>query len=83
MFQGVMLVLGNVVKNSALSSLKKAPFVYSISDSKQNAKSFLSHVADSTFYALSHGSLGFALHGRFFNHFPIGQSSLIVANQNL
>ena len=38
--------------------------------------------SDSVFYALSHGSLGFAFHGSFFNHSLIGQNSSI-ANKNL
>ena len=47
-------------------------FVFSIGGSKQNVKSFWTPVSESVFYALSHGSLGFALHGSFFNHFLIG-----------
>ena len=38
--------------------------------------------SDSIFYALSHGSLGFAFHGSFFNPSLIGQNSSI-ANKNL
>ena len=47
-------------------------FVFSIGGPKQNVKSFLTSVSESVFYALSHGSLGSALHGTFFNHFLIG-----------
>ena len=47
-------------------------FVFSIGGPKQNVKSFLTPVSESVFYALSRGSLGFALHGSFFNHFLIG-----------
>ena len=47
-------------------------FVFSLSDPKQNARSFLTPVSGTVVYALSHGSLGFALHGSFFNHLLIG-----------
>ena len=57
-------------------------FVFWISGPKQNARSLLTHVSDPTYYALSHGSLGFALHGSSFNHFLIGANSS-TANQNL
>ena len=43
-------------------------FVLSIVDPKQNAGSLLTHVSDAVFYALSHGTLGFDLHGSFNNH---------------
>ena len=59
-----------------------ALFVFSISDLKQNARSLLTQVSDPAFYALLHGSLGFALHGSFYNRFLIGQNSS-TANQNL
>ena len=52
-----------------------ALFVFLINDPKQNTRSLLMHVSDTAFYALSHGSIGFAPHGSFFNHFPIGQKS--------
>ena len=55
-------------------------FVFSICDPKQNARSLLTPVSDAVFYALSHGSLSFALHGSFFNHLLIGWKSSI-ANQ--
>ena len=48
-------------------------FVFSISDPKQNARSLLTPVFDPAFHALLHGSLGFAVHPSFFNHFLIGQ----------
>ena len=59
-------------------------FVFSISDPKQNARSFFifTPISDPAFHALSLGSLGFALKGSFFNHFLIGQNSS-TANQNL
>ena len=44
-----------------------ALFVFSLSDPKQNARSMLTLVSDTVFYALSHGSLDFAL-----NHLFIG-----------
>ena len=50
----------------------RALFVFSLSDPKQNARSLLTPVSGTVFYALSHGSLGFALHGSFFNHLLIG-----------
>ena len=43
-------------------------FVFSIVGPKQNAGSLLTHVSDSVFIALSHGTLGFALNGSFNNH---------------
>ena len=49
-----------------------ALFVFWISGTKQNARSLLTLVSGPTYYALSHGSLGFALHGSFFYHFFIG-----------
>ena len=60
----------------------KPLFVFLKSDPKQNARSLLTPVSDPAFHALSHGSLSFALHGSFFNHFLIGQNSS-TANQNL
>ena len=50
-------------------------FVFLIGDPKQNVNSFMTPFSDSVFYALSHGSLGFAFHGSFFNHSLIGQNS--------
>ena len=60
----------------------RALFVFSLSDPKQNARSLLTPVSGTVFYALSHGTLGFALHGSFFNHFLIGGNSS-TANQIL
>ena len=57
-------------------------FVFSISDRKQNARSHLTPPSNPAFHALSHGSLGFALHDSFFNHFLNRQNSL-TANQIL
>ena len=47
-------------------------FVFSMVGSKQNAGSLLTPVSDTIFYTLSHDTLGFPLHGSFFNHFLIG-----------
>ena len=49
---------------------------------KQNGGSLLTPVSDTIFDAHSHGTLGFALHGSFFNHFLIGGNSS-TANQIL
>ena len=57
-------------------------FVFSVVGPKQNAGSLLTAVSDTVLYALSHGTLGFALHGSFFNHFLIGGDSS-TANQIL
>ena len=57
-------------------------FVFSIVGPKQNAGSLLTPVSDTVFNALSHGTLGFALHGSSFNHFLIGGNSS-TANQIL
>ena len=57
-------------------------FVFSIVSLKQNAGSLLTNVSDTVFYALSYGTLGFALHGSFFNHSLIGGNSS-TANQIL
>ena len=43
-------------------------FVFSIDDPKRNAGSLLTPVSSIVFYALSSGTLGFALHGSFNNH---------------
>ena len=47
-------------------------FVFSLVGPKQNAGSLLTAVSDTLFYALSHGTLSFALHGSYLNHFLIG-----------
>ena len=57
-------------------------FVFSIDGLKQNAGSLMTHVSYTVFYALSYGTLGFALHGSFFNHSLIGGNSS-TANQIL
>ena len=57
---------------SAVNHITPSLFVFSLSDPKQNARSLLTPVSGTVFYALSHGSLGFALHGSFFNHLLIG-----------
>ena len=73
------------VNASQVSKQYRLPYVtvcFLESDPKQNARSLLSPVSDPAFHALSHGSLGFVLHGRFFNHFLTSQNSS-TANQNL
>ena len=59
-----------------------ALFVFSIVGPKPNAGSLLTLVSDTVFYALSYGTLGFALHGSSLNHFLIGGNSS-TANQIL
>ena len=49
-----------------------ALFVFSIDGPNQNATSLLTPVSNKVFYALSSGTLGFALHGCSLNHFLIG-----------
>ena len=56
-------------------------FLFSTGSPKQNTRSLLTSVSDTVFYALSRGSLGFAVHGSFFNHFLIGQN-FSTTNQN-
>ena len=63
-------------------SQAKSLFVFSIVGPKQNAGSLLTPVSDTVFDALSHGTLGFALHGSYLNHFLIGGNSS-TANQIL
>ena len=57
-------------------------FVFLIDGPKQNATSLLTPVSNIVFYALSSGTLGFALHGSSVNHFLIGGNSS-TANQIL
>ena len=57
-------------------------FVFSLVGPKQNARSRLTPVSDTVFDALSHGTLSFALHGTYLNHFLIGGNSS-TANQIL
>ena len=64
------------------SVVRCALFVFSIDDPKQNATSLLTPVSNIVFYALSSGTLGFALNGSSVNHFLIGGNSL-TANQIL
>ena len=59
-----------------------ALFVFSIDGLKQNAGSLLTPVSYTVCYALSYGTLGFALHGSSFNHILIGGNSS-TANQIL
>ena len=69
-------------KISFVCTHNMALFVFSIGDPKQNVNSFMTLFSDSVFYALSHGSLGFAFYGSFFNHSLIGENSS-TANKNL
>ena len=71
-----------ILKVSWRQTLSKpiALFVFSIVGPKQNAGSLLTPVSETVFYALSHGTLGFALHGSSLNHFLIGGNSS-TANQ--
>ena len=77
----VRLVFGHLEKNSSPKNLKIL-FVFSIDDPKQNATSILTPLSNIVFYALSSGTLGFALHGSSVNHFLIGGNSS-TANQIL
>ena len=47
---------------------------------KQNARSLLTHVSDTVFHALSHGSLHFDLHGSLVNH--LFQRFLLAVEEN-
>ena len=60
----------------------RALFVFSTVGPRQNAGSLLTPVSYTGFYALSYGTLGFALHGSSFNHCLIGGDSS-TANQIL
>ena len=83
--QGIIYISNTVswLTQNGRGSLKHISlFVFSIGGPKQNVKSFLTPFYESVFYALSRGSLGFALHGSFFNHFLIGWFSS-TANKNL
>ena len=55
-------------------------FVFLMHGSKQNAGSLLTTVSDTVIDVLTHGTLTFALHGRYLNHFLIGGNSS-AANQ--
>ena len=59
-------------ENWHIKKINPTLFVFSISDPKQNARSLLTPVSGTVFKALSHSSLGFALHGSFFNHLLSG-----------
>ena len=65
-----------------LQQQELALFVFSIDDLKQNAGSLLTSVSYTVCYALSYGTLGFALHGSSLNHILIGGNSS-TANQIL
>ena len=60
----------------------RALFVFFRDGLKQNAGSLLTPVSYTICYALSYGTLGFALHGSSFNHILIGGNSS-TANQIL
>ena len=55
-------------------------FVFSMSGHKQNVNSILTHVSNTVFHALSHGSLHFALHGSLINR--LFQRILLAADEN-
>ena len=57
-------------------------FVFSMVGPKQNETSLLTPFSDTVFDVLSHGTLGFALHGSSLNRFLIGGNSS-TANQIL
>ena len=65
-----------------VNAIPPSLFVFLLSDPKQNARSLLTPVSGTVFYALLHGSFGFALHGSFFNHLLIGWK-FSIANQSL
>ena len=69
-------------KHNGKKFLTLTSLCFSIVSPKQNAGSLLTTVSDTVFDALSHGALGFALHGSSFNHFLIGGNSS-TANQIL
>ena len=60
---------------NSLVDLKAPLCVFLIVCPKQNAGSVLIPVFDTAYYALSHGTLGFAL-GSLYNHFLIGGNYL-------
>ena len=57
-----------LLKTGNLKKSHTALFVFSIVGSKQNAGSLLTPVSDTVFHDLSHGTLGFFVHGSFENH---------------
>ena len=48
--------------------------VFLLKDPKQNARSLLTLVSGTVFYALSHGGLAFALHGCFLTVFLLAEN---------
>ena len=78
----VSLIMRPENKNRYPDLYKTALFVFSMHGPKQNAGSLLTPVSETVFYALSYGTLGFALHGSSLNHFLIGGNSS-TANQIL
>ena len=56
-------------------STHRTLFVFLMVGPKQNAGSLLKPVSETIFDALSHGTLSFALHGSYLNHFLIGGNS--------
>jgi hypothetical protein len=68
-FLGVLNKLCTAKREAILRQASPVTVFFSTVDTKQNAGSLLTLVSDTVFYGLSHGSLGFALHGSSFNHF--------------
>ena len=64
------------------SLFSESQYGYKALYSSVSNKRHLLPVSDPVFCALSHGTLSYALHGSFYNHFLIGQKSS-TANQNL
>ena len=62
-------VLPEAGRDESGVTVGKPLFVFLKSDPKQIARSSLTPVSDPAFYALLHGSLSFAVHGSFCNHF--------------
>ena len=77
-----MIILASFIIGMQKDGPCRALFVFSMVGSKQNAGSLLTPVSDTVFNALSHGTLGFAPHGSYYNHFLIGRNTS-TANQAL
>ena len=57
-----------------VNAIPPSLFVFLLSDPKQNARSLLTPVSGTVFKALSHSSLGFALHGSFLTIFLLAEN---------
>ena len=71
-----------IAKNENCYSRKgsSALFASSMGGLKQNVNSILTHVPDTVFHALSHGSLHFVLHGSLVNR--LFQRILLAVEEN-